>query len=90
MLLTEFGGLSYVKETDTQDNWGYGTAYRSNKAFFEAVKMLMNSVEEIPDCAGWCYTQFCDVYQEKNGLVFANRSPKFPIAWLQEWLAQLS
>ncbi len=90
MLLTEFGGLSYVKENDTQDNWGYGTAYRSNEAFFEAVKKLMNSVEEIPDCAGWCYTQFCDVYQEKNGLVFANRSQKFPIAWLQEWLAQLS
>jgi hypothetical protein len=28
---------------------------------------------------GFCYTQFADTYQEANGLLFADRTPKFPI-----------
>ena len=29
--------------------------------------------------AGFCYTQFTDTYQEANGLLYADRTPKFPI-----------
>ena len=29
--------------------------------------------------AGFCYTQFADTYQEANGLLFADRTPKFPL-----------
>jgi hypothetical protein len=29
--------------------------------------------------AGFCYTQFTDTYQEINGLLTADRQPKFPI-----------
>ena len=29
--------------------------------------------------AGFCYTQFADTYQEANGLLCADRTPKFPI-----------
>jgi len=29
--------------------------------------------------SGFCYTQFADTYQEANGLLFADRRPKFPI-----------
>jgi hypothetical protein len=28
---------------------------------------------------GFCYTQFSDTYQEANGLLFADRTPKVPI-----------
>ena len=30
--------------------------------------------------AGFCYTQFSDTYQEANGLLFADRTPKVPLA----------
>jgi hypothetical protein len=30
--------------------------------------------------SGFCYTQFTDTYQEANGLLTADRRPKFPIA----------
>jgi hypothetical protein len=30
--------------------------------------------------AGFCYTQFADTYQEANGLLYADRTPKFPMA----------
>ena len=29
--------------------------------------------------AGFCYTQFTDTYQEANGLLFADRTPKFSL-----------
>jgi hypothetical protein len=29
--------------------------------------------------SGFCYTQFADTYQEANGLLYADRSPKIPI-----------
>ena len=33
-----------------------------------------------PGCsAGFCYTQFADTYQEANGLLHADRTPKIPI-----------
>jgi hypothetical protein len=32
---------------------------------------------------GFCYTQFTDTYQESNGLLYADRTPKFPIEQMQ-------
>ena len=37
-------------------------------------------VRSLPVLAGFCYTQFADTYQEANGLLFADRTPKFPLA----------
>ncbi len=88
LLLTEFGGLSFLERSDDRAAWGYGRARSSVEEFFEAVKLIIESAEELPDCAGWCYTQFCDVQQEKNGLLFADRRPKFPLQWLQELIGQ--
>jgi hypothetical protein len=36
-------------------------------------------VQSLGVFAGFCYTQFADTYQEANGLLFADRRPKFPI-----------
>ena len=48
-----------------------------------------NSRSDTPSCfasltslsllAGFCYTQFADTYQEANGLLYADRTPKFPL-----------
>jgi hypothetical protein len=29
--------------------------------------------------SGFCYTQFADTYQEANGVLYADRTPKFSI-----------
>ena len=29
--------------------------------------------------AGFCYTQLADTYQEANGLLYADRTPKIPL-----------
>ena len=36
-------------------------------------------VRALPLLAGFCYTQFADTYQEANGLLHADRTPKFPL-----------
>jgi hypothetical protein len=36
-------------------------------------------IRTLPPLAGFCYTQFSDTYQEANGLLYADRTPKFPI-----------
>src|SRR5206468_1100981 len=40
---------------------------------------LMNAARSLPLLAGFCYTQFTDTYQEANGLLYADRTPKFPV-----------
>jgi hypothetical protein len=40
---------------------------------------LLQAVHESRIFAGFCYTQFADTYQEANGLLLANRTPKFPL-----------
>jgi hypothetical protein len=39
----------------------------------------MKTVRALPALAGFCYTQFSDTYQEANGLLFADRTPKAPL-----------
>jgi hypothetical protein len=29
--------------------------------------------------SGFCYTQFADTFQEANGLLYADRTPKVPL-----------
>ena len=34
--------------------------------------------------SGFCYTQFADTYQEANGLLYADRTPKIPMDVIAE------
>ena len=40
---------------------------------------LLSAVRNLPALAGFCYTQFADTYQEANGLLTMDRTPKIPI-----------
>ena len=45
----------------------------------EIVRALTEAVRRSPMFAGFCYTQFADTYQETNGLLRSDRTPKFPL-----------
>ena len=34
--------------------------------------------------SGFCYTQFADTFQEANGLLRADRTPKFPLERIRQ------
>ncbi|TFW09378.1 glycoside hydrolase family 2 [Oxalobacteraceae bacterium OM1] len=80
IILTEFGGITYRKkpEEGVKDVWGYSLA-DSDKEFGDTYRRLLEVVNEIPIFSGFCYTQFADTFQEANGLLHADRSPKLPL-----------
>ena len=52
--------------------------------FAERYATLLQTVRSLDLLAGFCYTQFADTYQEANGLLYADRRPKFPLAQIAE------
>jgi beta-galactosidase/beta-glucuronidase len=81
IMLTEFGGITF--SPDVSGTWGYSRA-DSPDVFAVRYQALMAAVHSIPLFAGFCYTQFTDTYQEANGLLYADRTPKFPLERIAE------
>jgi hypothetical protein len=75
IVLSEFGGMAYSPQPNT---WGY-TRCRTAEEFADAYTRLLTVVRSLAVLSGFCYTQFADTYQEANGLLFADRTPKFSI-----------
>jgi hypothetical protein len=76
IMLTEFGGIAYCGERARC--WGYSMAI-SPEELAERYATLLEVIRNLPTLAGFCYTQFADTYQEANGLLYADRTPKFPL-----------
>ncbi|HLL49575.1 MAG TPA: glycoside hydrolase family 2 TIM barrel-domain containing protein [Thermomicrobiales bacterium] len=83
VVLTEFGGIAYAPQEDDDESWGYSVV-KTPADLQRAYSTLMETVRDLPLLAGFCYTQFADTYQEKNGLLYADRTPKFPIERIAE------
>lgn len=75
LMLTEFGGITYSKAANT---WGY-TRAGSSRMLQRTYTTLLQKIHALGVFAGFCYTQFADTYQEANGLLYADRTPKFSI-----------
>jgi hypothetical protein len=43
---------------------------------------LLEVVRSLGLLSGFCYTQFADTYQEGNGLLYADRTPKLPLEFI--------
>ncbi len=80
IMLTEFGGIA-LGDGDGNANgnaWGYSRSETSEQ-FLDRYRALLECVRNLPSLAGFCYTQFTDTYQEVNGLVRMDRTPKAPL-----------
>jgi hypothetical protein len=76
IVITEFGGIAFSR--DVLHTWGYSRA-DSPEDLANRFLELLSAVRSIPFLAGFCYTQFADTFQETNGLLYADRTPKFPL-----------
>ncbi|MDQ3467295.1 MAG: glycoside hydrolase family 2, partial [Chloroflexota bacterium] len=78
IVLTEFGGIAIAAPEHRTGTWGYSKV--ENPAELERTfSRLLRTVRALPLLAGFCYTQFADTYQEANGLLYADRTPKVPL-----------
>lgn len=74
VMLSEFGGIAY--SLGERSGWGYSRASDASD-LLERYAALMSAIWNCRETlAGFCYTQLTDTFQEKNGLMFMNRSPK--------------
>jgi hypothetical protein len=88
VLLSEFGGIALsdgrspaVPEPGRNlgdGTWGYSVSSGA-RDLAERYARLLEVVDSLELFAGFCYTQFADTYQEANGLLYADRTPKFPL-----------
>jgi beta-galactosidase/beta-glucuronidase len=80
IMLTEFGGISFQAraEEGVKKIWGY-TAVEDAEVFARLYTELLDTIIHTPLFSGFCYTQFADTFQEANGLLYADRTPKIPL-----------
>jgi hypothetical protein len=84
IVLTEFGGIAYDKSTaqtgtaQPEQTWGYSRR-QSDESFHDLYRRLLEVVNTTFMFSGFCYTQFSDTFQEANGLLCADRTPKLPL-----------
>ena len=76
-MLSEFGGIAL--SLDERSGWGYSRAADA-RDLLKRYAALMAAIWTCRETlAGFCYTQLTDTFQEKNGLLFMDRSPKADI-----------
>ena len=78
IVLTEFGGIAYDTGKHEDGTWGYSRADTA-AGFLDHYRRLLEVVNETHLFSGFCYTQFADTFQEANGLLNADRTPKIPL-----------
>jgi hypothetical protein len=74
IILSEFGGIALA----APGTWGYSSCNHPEE-LARRYAALLSTVHRLELLSGFCYTQFADTYQEANGLLYADRRPKFPL-----------
>jgi len=80
IMLTECGGIAFLKcpQPGVDKVWGYLVAH-TEEEFRRRYHALMEVVNTTALFSGFCYTQFADTFQEANGLLCADRTPKLAL-----------
>jgi beta-galactosidase/beta-glucuronidase len=87
VVLTECGGIGYLGPDASpleRELFVYGRLPRSAAELEARLRDLVAGIEAAPGLAGFVWTQFTDVQQERNGLLDFERRPKLPLALLRE------
>jgi hypothetical protein len=84
--VSEFGGIGWIKPGEP--GWSYGDAPKTLDAWMTRFQGLCDAQLDNPSLFGFCYTQLTDVEQERNGLYYYDRTPKFDVAKLHAIVAK--
>lgn len=80
VMLTEFGGIAYTQPEDVWAKRAWGYSQHSDVSQLQrSYTALLDAVNKVELFSGFCYTQLTDTFQEANGLLYADRTPKFPL-----------
>ena len=76
-MLDEFGGLPWIPKEERANSWGYGGNIDNMEDFYSILEKQIDALKACKHIVGFCYTQITDVEQEKNGIYYYDRRPKF-------------
>ena len=83
-MISEIGGIGWA----TEGGWSYGAGPKTLDEFYIRYAGTINAMLDNPNLFGFCYTQLTDIEQERNGLYFYDRKPKFDAKKLHEITAR--
>lgn len=76
VMVSELGGLTLALDTEGLFSYGNTTSAEELIDRYGELCRVLNGCDGI---AGWCWTQLTDTYQEANGLLDMDRTPKAPL-----------
>ena len=79
-MVSEIGGIGWA----TEGGWSYGAGPKTLDEFYTRYKGTIDAMLDNPNLFGFCYTQLTDIEQEKNGLYYYDRKPKFDVKKIHE------
>lgn len=82
--VSEYGGIKWDPDNKPENAWGYGDAPQTEEEFFARYRGLTDVLLQHEKIFGFCYTQLYDVEQERNGLYYYDRKPKFDVQKFKE------
>lgn len=82
-MVDEFGGLPWIPKEERANSWGYGQNIETLEDFYTILEKEIDALKACKYVVGFCYTQITDVEQEKNGIYYYDRRPKFDTARLK-------
>ena len=74
-MISEIGGIGWA----VAGGWSYGSGPKTLDEFYTRYQGTLDALLDNPHLFGFCYTQLTDVEQEKNGLYYYDRKPKFDV-----------
>lgn len=90
LILDEFGGIAWMAGKDRNNSWGYGGYPENEEAFYTRLEGQIDAIKDSPQICGFCYTQLTDVEQEKNGIYYYDRRPKFDMKRIKSIFEKIS
>jgi len=83
-MVSEIGGVGWA----TEGGWSYGSGPKNTDEFYARYQGTIDAMLDNPHLFGFCYTQLTDVEQEKNGLYYYDRKPKFDLKKIHDITAR--
>lgn len=89
-MVDEFGGIGWMAPENRNNSWGYGNIPQTEEEFYIRLDLQVKALKNSKHVVGFCYTQLTDVEQEKNGIYYYDRTPKFDMKRIKSIFEQIS
>jgi len=89
IILTECGGIGFVTGNLKGDEFAYGELPDNKTELAQRFRGVADTIIDAKQLKGFVWTQLTDVQQEINGVLYFDRTPKFPIQEIHDIITSI-